>query len=69
MSTVGYGDIVCSTSIGRIFQILFLGVGLVSPNNNNYINKQKKLKSVLGFVLWATNQLFDNNSTLDSIKI
>ncbi|XP_059097030.1 calcium-activated potassium channel slowpoke-like [Tigriopus californicus] len=28
MSTVGYGDIVCSTSIGRVFQILFLGVGL-----------------------------------------
>ena len=30
MSTVGYGDIVCTTTIGRIFQILFLGVGLVS---------------------------------------
>ena len=30
MSTVGYGDIVCTTSIGRVFQILFLGVGLVS---------------------------------------
>ena len=29
MSTVGYGDIVCTTSIGRVFQILFLGVGLV----------------------------------------
>ncbi|XP_071748441.1 calcium-activated potassium channel slowpoke isoform X33 [Lepeophtheirus salmonis] len=28
MSTVGYGDIVCSTNIGRVFQILFLGVGL-----------------------------------------
>ena len=30
MSTVGYGDIACTTSIGRFFQILFLGVGLVS---------------------------------------
>ena len=32
MSTVGYGDIVCSTKIGRVFQLLFLGVGLVSEN-------------------------------------
>ena len=30
MSTVGYGDIVCKTRIGRVFQLLFLGVGLVS---------------------------------------
>ena len=30
MSTVGYGDIVCDTKIGRVFQLLFLGVGLVS---------------------------------------
>ena len=30
MSTVGYGDIVCQTKIGRVFQLLFLGVGLVS---------------------------------------
>ena len=30
MSTVGYGDIACVTSIGRGFQVLFLLVGLVS---------------------------------------
>lgn len=30
MSTVGYGDIYCVTSIGRGFQVLFLLVGLVS---------------------------------------
>ena len=30
MSTVGYGDIVCQTKVGRVFQLLFLGVGLVS---------------------------------------
>ena len=30
MSTVGYGDIYCITSIGRGFQVLFLLVGLVS---------------------------------------
>ena len=29
MSTVGYGDIVCTTNVGRVFQIMFLGVGLV----------------------------------------
>ena len=29
MSTVGYGDIVCKTNFGRMFQICFLGVGLV----------------------------------------
>ena len=31
MSTVGYGDIVCTTNVGRVFQIMFLGVGLVRP--------------------------------------
>lgn len=30
MSTVGYGDITCTTKVGRVFQLLFLGVGLVS---------------------------------------
>ena len=29
MSTVGYDDIVCTTNVGRVFQIMFLGVGLV----------------------------------------
>ena len=29
MSTVGYGDISCTTIIGRRFQILFLLIGLV----------------------------------------
>ena len=29
MSTVGYGDISCTTGIGRKFQILFLLIGLV----------------------------------------
>ena len=33
MSTVGYGDIYCITSIGRGFQVLFLLVGLVSKLN------------------------------------
>jgi len=28
MSTVGFGDITCKTSIGRVFQLMFLGVGL-----------------------------------------
>ena len=30
MSTVGYGDVVCVTALGRGFQVLFLLVGLVS---------------------------------------
>ena len=30
MSTVGYGDITCYTEIGRVFQLMFLAVGLVS---------------------------------------
>ena len=29
MSTVGYGDISCTTRIGKNFQILFLLIGLV----------------------------------------
>ena len=29
MSTVGYGDISCTTTVGRKFQILFLLIGLV----------------------------------------
>jgi len=28
MSTVGYGDITCGTSLGRVFQLMFLAVGL-----------------------------------------
>ena len=30
MTTVGYGDIVCTTAFGRGFQVMFLLVGLVS---------------------------------------
>ena len=30
MSTVGYGDITCGTEVGRVFQLMFLAVGLVS---------------------------------------
>nr|XP_040578360.1 calcium-activated potassium channel slowpoke-like isoform X9 [Lepeophtheirus salmonis]XP_040578361.1 calcium-activated potassium channel slowpoke-like isoform X10 [Lepeophtheirus salmonis]XP_040578362.1 calcium-activated potassium channel slowpoke-like isoform X11 [Lepeophtheirus salmonis]XP_040578363.1 calcium-activated potassium channel slowpoke-like isoform X12 [Lepeophtheirus salmonis] len=43
MSTVGYGDIVCSTNIGRVFQILFLGVGLLENSGDppNFDNGQK----------------------------
>ena len=33
MSTVGYGDITCFTEIGRVFQLMFLAVGLVSNFN------------------------------------
>ena len=29
MSTVGYGDITCFTEVGRVFQLMFLAVGLV----------------------------------------
>ena len=43
MSTVGYGDIICTTSIGRFFQILFLGVGLVSPSQF-YRQKRQHLR-------------------------
>ena len=33
MSTVGYGDIYCVTTLGQGFQVLFLLVGLVSIKN------------------------------------
>merc|ERR1712106_429790 len=29
MSTVGYGDITCLTEVGRVFQLMFLAVGLM----------------------------------------
>ena len=29
-SSVGYGDITCETEVGRVFQLMFLAVGLVS---------------------------------------
>ena len=32
MSTVGYGDITCLTEVGRVVQLMFLAVGLVSIN-------------------------------------
>jgi len=32
MSTVGYGDITCLTEVGRVFQLMFLAVGLVGLN-------------------------------------
>ena len=44
MSTVGYGDITCSTKVGRIFQLLFLGVGLVSVD---YIDMESLKPTVL----------------------
>ena len=31
MSTVGYGDIYCTTKIGRLFQLIILMIGLVRP--------------------------------------
>ena len=32
MSTVGYGDITCLTEVGRVIQLMFLAVGLVSSS-------------------------------------
>ena len=40
MSTVGYGDIVCDTKVGRVFQLLFLGVGLVSVQKSQKITQK-----------------------------
>ena len=34
MSTVGYGDITCSTEVGRVVQLMFLAVGLVRRHLN-----------------------------------
>ena len=31
--SVGYGDITCETEVGRVFQLMFLAVGLVSLPN------------------------------------
>ena len=33
MSTVGYGDIYCTTKIGRLFQLIILMIGLVRPKS------------------------------------
>ena len=41
MSTVGYGDIYCVTSLGRGFQVLFLLVGLVSNFKNIFLKLGK----------------------------
>lgn len=38
MSTVGYGDIVCTTKIGRFFQILVLMVGLVRQSIRSHLS-------------------------------
>lgn len=40
MSTVGYGDLYCQTTLGRAFIVLFILVGLVSVSVNKllYIN-------------------------------
>lgn len=40
MSTVGYGDIYCTTMLGRTFIVLFILVGLVSL----LLNFSKRLK-------------------------
>ena len=51
MSTVGYGDIYCVTSLGRGFQVLFLLVGLVS-NFKKHIFKTWHIFCYFFVALW-----------------
>ena len=51
MSTVGYGDIACVTSIGRGFQVLFLLVGLVSKSDHRSPSPFVGLAMVDGAIL------------------
>ena len=62
LTTVGYGDVVCQSNIERIFQIFFLGVGVIaysylissfgnlfkneSQSSINYSNKMKILEEI-----------------------
>ena len=52
--TVGYGDITCETEVGRVFQLMFLGVGLVSRGEPSHTSPK------LGNVFSAN--LYDNCS-------
>ena len=47
MTTVGYGDIICISSIERFFQLILLSIGIVSysfiiTKFTNYVMKQSK---------------------------
>lgn len=40
MSTVGYGDLYCQTTLGRAFIVLFILVGLVSERSEGVLDAE-----------------------------
>merc|ERR1712106_384483 len=74
MSTVGYGDITCLTEVGRVFQIMFLAVGLmlftgVLPEVLELLGQRSKWMGSYSGVKGKRHIVVCGNITFESVSV
>jgi len=74
MSTVGYGDITCLTSVGRVFQLMFLAVGLmlfagVLPEILELLGQRSKWMGSYSGVKGKRHIVVCGNITFESVSV
>jgi len=74
MSTVGYGDITCTTEVGRVFQLMFLAVGLmlfagVLPEILELLGQRSKWMGSYTSVKGKRHIVVCGNITFESVSV
>jgi len=74
MSTVGYGDITCLTEVGRVFQLMFLAVGLmlfagVLPEILELLGQRSKWMGSYSGVKGKRHIVVCGNITFESVSV
>jgi len=74
MSTVGYGDITCMTEVGRVFQLMFLAVGLmlfagVLPEILELLGQRSKWMGSYSGVKGKRHIVVCGNITFESVSV
>merc|ERR1719158_1801316 len=74
MSTVGYGDITCGTEVGRVFQLMFLAVGLalfagVLPEILELLGQRSKWMGSYSGVKGRRHIVVCGNITFESVSV
>jgi len=74
MSTVGYGDITCMTEVGRVFQLMFLAVGLmlfagVLPEILELLGQRSKWMGSYSGVKGRRHIVVCGNITFESVSV